>query len=136
MTERKEWTLEIGGMTCDHCARTIDAAFRRVQGVVSSETSFESGAARVVTEGSVESGALAAAVANKGYKIVGQEEASQEPARASGARDADLLIIGGGSAAFAAAIRASDLGANAIIVEAGTLGAPSRNAGCVPAQTM
>src|SRR6266571_1132939 len=53
MPERKEWTLQIGGMTCDHCARTIDAAFRRVPGVVSSETSFESGAARVVTEGSV-----------------------------------------------------------------------------------
>src|SRR5258708_34996429 len=114
MTKRKEWTLQIGGMACDHCARTIDAAFRRVPGVVSSETSFESGGARVVTEGSVEPGALAAAIANKGYKIVGQKEARQEPAPTSGEKEADLLIIGGGSAAFAAAIRASDLGASAI----------------------
>jgi mercuric reductase len=136
MPERKEWTLQIGGMTCDHCARTIDAAFRRVPGVVSSETSFESGTARVVMEGAVEPGALAAAVANKGYKIVGQKEARPEPARASGARDVDLLIIGGGSAAFAAAIRASDLGASAIIVEAGTLGGTCVNVGCVPSKTM
>src|SRR5258708_21529498 len=136
MPERKEWTIEIGGMTCDHCARTTDAAFRRVPGVVSSETSFVSGAARVVTEGSVEPGALAAAVANKGHKILAQEEARREPARASGARDADLLIIGGGSAAFAAAIRASDLGASAIIVEAGTLGGTCVNIGAAPSQTM
>src|SRR5258708_39518301 len=136
MPERKEWTIEIGGMTCDHCARPTDAAFRRVPGVGSSETSFVSGAARVVTEGSVEPGALAAAVANKGYKILAQEEARREPARASGARDADLLIIGGGSAAFAAAIRASDLGASAIIVEAGTLGGTCVNIGAAPSQTL
>src|SRR5258708_20105986 len=101
MTERKEWTLEIGGMTCDHCARTIDAAFRRVQGVVSSETSFESGAARVVTEGSVEPGALAAAVANKGYKILAQEEARPEPPPPPGATDPDLLILPAASPPFA-----------------------------------
>src|SRR5260370_25150966 len=115
MPERKEWTIEIGGMTCDHCARTTDAAFRRVPGVVSSETSFVSGAARVVTEGSVEPGALAAAVANKGDKILAQEEARREPARASGARDADLLIIGGASAPLPATPPASAFGSAAIL---------------------
>lgn len=48
----------------------------------------------------------------------------------------DLLIIGGGSAAFAAAIRAADLGASATIVEAGTMGGTCVNVGCVPSKTM
>ncbi len=48
----------------------------------------------------------------------------------------DLLIIGGGSAAFAAAIRAADLGASATIVEAATMGGTCVNVGCVPSKTM
>ncbi len=48
----------------------------------------------------------------------------------------DVLIIGGGSAAFAAAIRAADLGASATIVEAETMGGTCVNVGCVPSKTM
>ncbi len=48
----------------------------------------------------------------------------------------DLLIIGGGSAAFAAAIRAADLGASAVIVEEATMGGTCVNVGCVPSKTM
>lgn len=48
----------------------------------------------------------------------------------------DLLIVGGGSAAFAAAIRASELGKSAAIVERGALGGTCVNVGCVPSKTL
>lgn len=48
----------------------------------------------------------------------------------------DLAVVGGGSAAFAAAIRAADLGAKAAIIEAGLLGGTCVNVGCVPSKTL
>jgi pyruvate/2-oxoglutarate dehydrogenase complex dihydrolipoamide dehydrogenase (E3) component len=45
----------------------------------------------------------------------------------------DLAIIGAGSAAFAAAIRASELGAKVVLVERGTVGA---NVGCIPSKAL
>ena len=46
----------------------------------------------------------------------------------------DLAVIGSGSAAFAAAIKASDLGANVAMIEKGTLGGTCVNVGCVPSK--
>lgn len=46
----------------------------------------------------------------------------------------DLAIIGSGSAAFAAAIRASDLGASVAMVERGTVGGTCVNVGCIPSK--
>ena len=48
----------------------------------------------------------------------------------------DLVIVGGGSAAFAAAIRGADLGARVAMVEGGTLGGTCVNVGCVPSKTL
>src|SRR5881409_1353159 len=50
--------------------------------------------------------------------------------------DFDLLIVGGGSAGFAAAIKAADLGARVAMVEGGTLGGTCVNVGCVPSKTL
>lgn len=47
----------------------------------------------------------------------------------------DLIIIGGGAAAFAAATKANDLGATALMVNAGLpLGGTCVNVGCVPSK--
>lgn len=51
-------------------------------------------------------------------------------------KDYDLAIVGGGSAAFAAAIHAAELGFRAAIIEAGTLGGTCVNVGCVPSKTL
>ncbi|MHB1845686.1 MAG: mercury(II) reductase [Deltaproteobacteria bacterium] len=51
-------------------------------------------------------------------------------------REVDLAIVGGGSAAFAAAIRAADLGGSAAIIERGALGGTCVNVGCVPSKTL
>jgi len=48
----------------------------------------------------------------------------------------DLLILGGGSAGFAAAIKAADLGARVAMVEGGTLGGTCVNVGCIPSKTL
>ncbi|MEZ5318160.1 MAG: mercury(II) reductase [Vicinamibacterales bacterium] len=50
--------------------------------------------------------------------------------------DADLVVLGGGSAGFAAAIRAAELGAQVTLVEGGTLGGTCVNVGCVPSKTL
>lgn len=48
----------------------------------------------------------------------------------------DLLILGGGSAAFSAAIRASELGKTAAMIERGTIGGTCVNVGCVPSKQL
>src|SRR5713226_2386446 len=46
----------------------------------------------------------------------------------------DLAIIGSGSAAFSAAIRASELGARVAMVERGIVGGTCVNVGCIPSK--
>lgn len=48
----------------------------------------------------------------------------------------DLAIIGAGSAAFAAAIRATTLGKTVLMVERGTVGGTCVNTGCVPSKAL
>jgi len=53
-----------------------------------------------------------------------------------GGGDFDLLIVGSGSAGFAAAIKAADLGARVAMAEGATLGGTCVNVGCVPSKTL
>ena len=48
----------------------------------------------------------------------------------------DLVVVGGGSAGFAAAIKAAELGARVAMAEGGTLGGTCVNVGCVPSKTL
>ncbi|PIP93680.1 MAG: mercury(II) reductase [Bdellovibrio sp. CG12_big_fil_rev_8_21_14_0_65_39_13] len=50
--------------------------------------------------------------------------------------DFDFAIIGSGSAAFAAAIKATELGKSIIMIEKGTIGGTCVNFGCVPSKTL
>lgn len=50
--------------------------------------------------------------------------------------DADLIVIGGGGAGFAAAIRGHEFGAKVIMVNAGVIGGTCVNVGCVPSKTL
>lgn len=51
-----------------------------------------------------------------------------------GSHDYDLIAIGSGGGAFAAAIRARDLGARVLLVERGTVGGTCVNTGCIPSK--
>jgi mercuric reductase len=48
----------------------------------------------------------------------------------------DLLILGSGSTAFAAATRAADLGKTAVMIETRTLGGTCVNRGCLPSKNL
>jgi mercuric reductase len=55
---------------------------------------------------------------------------------ARGDGDFDLVVIGSGGAAFAAAIKASELGATVAVLERGTVGGTCINVGCVPSKAL
>lgn len=48
----------------------------------------------------------------------------------------DLLVLGGGSAGFAAAIRAAEANKRVAMIEGGTMGGTCVNVGCVPSKTL
>ncbi|MFQ5938981.1 MAG: mercury(II) reductase [Alphaproteobacteria bacterium] len=48
----------------------------------------------------------------------------------------ELVVIGAGSAGFAAAIRGAELGARVMLVGVGTIGGTCVNVGCVPSKTL
>ncbi|WP_425308287.1 mercury(II) reductase [Ammonicoccus fulvus] len=51
-------------------------------------------------------------------------------------RSYDLAVIGSGGAAFAAAIRATNLGRRVVMIERGTVGGTCVNTGCVPSKAL
>ena len=50
--------------------------------------------------------------------------------------DFDLAIIGSGGGAFAAAIRATNLGKRVVMIERGTIGGTCVNTGCIPSKAL
>jgi copper chaperone len=70
MAARNEWTLQIGGMTCMHCARAVDQALGQVPGVERSRTDHASGRSVVVAAPSVDFAALVAAIEYAGYEVL------------------------------------------------------------------
>ena len=48
----------------------------------------------------------------------------------------DLVVLGSGAAGFAAAIRATELGAGVALVESATVGGTCVNTGCIPSKAM
>ena len=131
-----ESTIEIEGMTCEHCARTIDDALRRVPGVVVTATQHAEGKTLIIADASLDPALLDAAIVRAGYRVVAHRSRPRPEGSATAGQDYDLAVVGGGSAAFAAAIRAADLGARVAIIERGTLGGTCVNVGCVPSKTL
>jgi mercuric reductase len=148
-------SLQVSGMTCDHCARTIEDALKGVAGVRSVEVSYDRGTARIEAADSLSDSALISAIEKIGYGVVafgaGAREAKVSapdrsgpalravkdffaPRKAGGAPH--IAIIGSGSAAFACAIRAVEEGARVTMIEQDTLGGTCVNVGCVPSKIM
>jgi|CXWL01.1.fsa_nt_gi mercuric reductase len=140
MSERDHILLRVEGMTCEGCARHVTEALKAVRGVEQTQVgSWRAGQAAVVASHDVRDDVLIDAVQKAGYHGVMVERRPLEPSRAvpsSKGRDYDLMTIGGGSAAFAAAIKAAELGARVAIVEKGTVGGTCVNIGCVPSKTL
>ena len=140
MAELEQLELDVQGMTCDSCALHVTKALESVAGVQNARVpGWESGRAQVTADGDVAAEELAAAVQSAGYKArVANRKPLQSATQASGSPDGeyDLMVIGGGSAGFAAAIKGAELGQRVALVEAGTIGGTCVNVGCVPSKTL
>ena len=127
--------LLVSGMTCEHCARSIEKLLAGVAGVSHAAVSYTAGSATVETGAEVSAAALIHAIKAKGYGAeLARGTCAAVPAGiSSGLR---VAIIGTGSGAFAAAIRAVEAGAVVTVIEAGEIGGTCVNVGCVPSKIM
>ena len=136
-TSPRPTVLEVGGMTCDDCARHVTAALEGA-GAESVSVAWRAGEARFSWPEGLREDALRAAVEAAGYRpgalrLLGPG-LPKEP-RDKGP-EFDLVVLGGGSAAFAAAIKATEAGYRVALVEHGTLGGTCVNVGCVPSKAL
>ncbi|MCA1851329.1 MAG: mercury(II) reductase [Beggiatoa sp.] len=151
------YTLQITGMTCDHCAKSIEDALMGMAGIVEAKVSYDEGTACIKTRATVDSAKLIDTVQGKGFgvevldrkgstvaegvsdrphiSVVDTPTPSVKPRRRQ--RGAlRVAIIGSGGAAFACAIRAAEEGAEVTLIERAMLGGTCVNVGCVPSKIM
>lgn len=127
--------LAIEGMTCDHCETTVAAALRRA-GMEEPEVDWLRGSAVGVASAEFSTNRAGDELEAVGYRLAETDRSVADVPVGSHGDDYDLLIIGAGSAAFAAAIKASELGARVAMVERGSVGGTCVNIGCVPSKTL
>ena len=137
----KKIRLEISGMTCDHCARTVERAMQSVPGARGASASYPAGRGEAEVEDVVSELDLIGAVERAGYgaRVLGDSAESERPDSQDGAgghAEFDLLVIGTGAAGMAAAIRGAELGRRVGIVEAETVGGTCVNVGCIPSKNL
>lgn len=129
--------LEISGMTCADCAAHVRDALQRAG---AREVSIDWRAGRgTIAPGGPNQAQMNQALAGTRYRVQRVSEPSgadghDDPGR--GGHDYELVILGSGSAAFAGAIRARDLGARVLMVEHQTIGGTCVNIGCVPSKNL
>ena len=128
--------MTVTGMTCDHCARSAEAALNELPGVTA-KVAFASRTATIRSDAALDPVALRTAVAARGYGLEphGQKEHVGRTEHGSGRLH--VAIIGSGGAAFAAALRAVENGALVTMIEGDArIGGTCVNVGCVPSKIM
>lgn len=132
----KQFKMHIQGMTCTGCENHIEKSLKKIGAenikvdFHRNEAVFELAENRAVEE-------AIKAVKETNYQpgeVV--EVPSQKRTVSNSQKDYDLLIVGSGSAAFSAAIKAVELGAKVGMIERGTVGGTCVNTGCVPSKTL
>ncbi len=125
--------LKITGMTCNTCAKSAQDALNALAGVKAS-VSYEKSQAKIETQGVVDNNQLLKAVESKGYGA-SLVDAEGSVVSNSGSSGLHIAIVGTGSGAFAAAIKAVERGASVTIIEGGeVIGGTCVNIGCVPSK--
>jgi len=128
------YRLRITGMTCDHCARSVEKVLNALPSTNAS-VSYENALAQVETVyGDTQHLLRLVQAAGYGASLLMDDE--RRPLTEGGGARLNVAIIGSGSAAFACAIRAAEEGAQVTLIEAGTLGGTCVNVGCVPLKIM
>jgi len=134
MNDKKIVELKIEGMTCNDCATTISKWLEK-DGILEKEVSYSQGMARVAFDPhKISVNSILGIINQSGhYKVTDFEEIE----RSNGSGRKHLIIVGGGSAAFGAAIRATELGARVTMINEGLpIGGTCVNVGCVPSKNL
>ena len=131
--------IQIAGMTCIHCEKTVAEALMSA-GASRVEANWREGRATLDAVDATDE-QLKAVVEDAGYKVMSIEDAKREKITldvlvGDKAKDYDLVVIGSGSAAFSAAIHASESGRKVALVESNVVGGTCVNVGCVPSKAM
>jgi len=129
--------LDITGMTCDHCATGIEKLLSKNEGVKETNVSYPKAICECSFDPSKTSKEEIINTINgtKNYRV--KDKKTPLPSGEAGGGLFDLIIIGGGSAAFSAAIKAESLGLTTLMVNAGLdFGGTCVNVGCVPSKTL
>ena len=146
MNEIRKLELAVPGMTCAICPDHVERALRSVNGVEDVQIpGWKLKIAEVTVASQVKDEDLLTAVRDTGYPGTVKSSRPFDPELAkgnvaesigAGGNDFDLIVIGGGSAGFAAAIKGVDLGAKVAMIEANTIGGTCVNVGCVPSKSL
>tara|TARA_R110002050_G_scaffold252628_2_gene390877 strand:+ start:6084 stop:7733 length:1650 start_codon:yes stop_codon:yes gene_type:complete len=125
--------LKIKGMTCDHCAQSISKKFTDSKGVLTKDISFASGIGKFEFDtDKISDTEIIEIINSTAYSV--DEVVEDKPEIKE---NFDLIIIGGGSAAFSAAIKAESLGLTTLMINAGLeFGGTCVNVGCVPSKNL
>jgi len=138
--------LDITGMTCDHCATGIEKLLAKNDGISETKVSYPKATCECSFDPSKTNKEEIINTINgtQNYNVKEEDCCSLKtssdtplPLGGAGGGIFDLIIIGGGSAAFSAAIKAESLGLTALMVNAGLdFGGTCVNVGCVPSKTL
>ncbi len=141
----------ISGMTCDGCAKTIEEKFEGNGGILKNSVSYKDALGEFQYDSEmVTKDEIAELINSTGhYKVVNEiienngsgnnvyDKDNSKSKESNVNIDYDLIIIGGGSAAFAAAIKASELEKKVLMINDGLpIGGTCVNVGCVPSKTL
>ncbi len=131
MNTLKKLKLSIKGMTCDGCAKGIEKSISQINGISQNEVNYQKGEGNFSFDESITSREnIIQEIEKSGHHKVEKELNSKT-------NHYDLIIIGGGSAAFSAAIKAESLGLSTLMVNAGLdFGGTCVNVGCVPSKNL
>lgn len=132
---KKTIKLNITGMTCDHCATSIEELLTQKKGIKEAIVSYEKATCKCSFDPSKSSKEEIINTINdtKNYHV----ESQVSDNKSENDNQFDLIIIGGGSAAFSAAIKAESLGLNTLMVNDGLdFGGTCVNIGCVPSKNL
>jgi mercuric reductase len=144
-------SLDIEGMTCSGCSSHIEKDMMKTNGILKSSVNHETGKGDfTIDRNKMDRKALINAVNSVGnYSVVNGvekedccasdtiETTNKSAAKPKRKYNYDLIVIGGGSAAFSAAIIAESLGLTTLMVNAGLdFGGTCVNVGCVPSKNL
>ncbi len=145
----KKIKINVEGMTCEHCVTSLNRAVNKIKGVVEVNTSLSGKQSTILILDDVKMEDIKKNIENAGYTplsfetaaVSGAEEEKAKkqgvaPGISGGSRnyDYDLIIIGGGSAAFSAAIKFAEKDKKVCVVENWVIGGACLNRGCVPSK--